>query len=206
MLIPCSHVAASAARSRRDHCLLWTRLATPAAGRRRPQQLQVGDVGCGSSCLDSLRSLTSCIRNCPTASGRLAKVKRVGAVASLRRVRAVGVARCKQRVAADDGCRMTFSSGPPRVLRASVALVPLPMMPTRGLAQAVRAHQPVGRCWYRRPRATAAARASRAHVPAARRTAARKRLCGAVRGCAGLCGAMRGCAGLCGAVRGCKGV
>jgi len=33
-LIPYSHVAASAARSRRDHCLLWTRLATPAAGRR----------------------------------------------------------------------------------------------------------------------------------------------------------------------------
>ena len=61
-MIPCSHVAASAARSRRDHCLLWTRLATPAAGRRRPRQLQVGDVGFGSSCLDSLTQLTSCIR------------------------------------------------------------------------------------------------------------------------------------------------
>ena len=34
-LIPCSHVAVSAARSRRDHCLIWTRFATPAAGRRR---------------------------------------------------------------------------------------------------------------------------------------------------------------------------
>ena len=35
VVIPCSHVAASAARSRRDHCLLWARLATPAAGRWR---------------------------------------------------------------------------------------------------------------------------------------------------------------------------
>ena len=66
-----------------------------------------------------------------------------------------------------DGFRIgTFSPGPPRVLRAGVALAPLLGMPTRGLAQSARAQQPVGRCWHRRPRATAAARASRARVPA----------------------------------------
>ena len=32
--MPYSHVAASAARCRRDHCLLWTRLVTAAARRR----------------------------------------------------------------------------------------------------------------------------------------------------------------------------
>ena len=48
-------------------------------GRRRPQQLQVGDVGCGSSCLDSLCSLRAAfIRLSNTASGRLAKVEARG--------------------------------------------------------------------------------------------------------------------------------
>ena len=56
-MIPCSHVAASAARARRDHCLLWTRLATPAAGRRLQVHLQNADVGGESSNLDSLTQL-----------------------------------------------------------------------------------------------------------------------------------------------------
>ena len=49
----CSHVAAPAARLRRDHCLLWTRLTTAAAGRRCSVHLQLEDVAGGSSLLDS---------------------------------------------------------------------------------------------------------------------------------------------------------
>ena len=52
-MIVCTHVAAPAARSRRDHCFLWTRVATAAAGRRLPVHLQLEDVGSGSSLLDS---------------------------------------------------------------------------------------------------------------------------------------------------------
>ena len=40
-----------------DHCLLWTRLATAAAGCRLPVHLQVEDVAGGSSVLDSLIEL-----------------------------------------------------------------------------------------------------------------------------------------------------
>ena len=56
-MIPCSHVAASAARSRRDHCLVWTRLATPAAGRWRPVHLQVSILPAVHRLLDSLTQL-----------------------------------------------------------------------------------------------------------------------------------------------------
>eukprot|EP00964_Phaeocystis_antarctica_P160828 scaffold132721_cov30-Phaeocystis_antarctica.AAC.1 len=50
-------------------------LVTPAAERRRVLHLQVGDVGFRSSCLASRAAY-----DCPTAGGRLAKVKRVRAV------------------------------------------------------------------------------------------------------------------------------
>ena len=45
------------ARLSRDHCLLWTGLVAPAAGRWRPVHLQLGNVGSGSSLLDSLIEL-----------------------------------------------------------------------------------------------------------------------------------------------------
>ena len=56
-MIPCSHVAASAARSRRDHCLLWTRLATPAAGRWRVVHLHAPLWHVIHPLLDSLMQL-----------------------------------------------------------------------------------------------------------------------------------------------------
>ena len=56
-LIPCSHVAVSAARSRRDHCLIWTRFATPAAGRRRVVHLHAPVLHDVHRLLDSLTQL-----------------------------------------------------------------------------------------------------------------------------------------------------
>ena len=56
-MIPCSHVAASAARSRRDHCLLWARLATPAAGRCHQVHLHAPVLHDVHPLLDSLTQL-----------------------------------------------------------------------------------------------------------------------------------------------------
>jgi hypothetical protein len=51
--MPYSHVAASAARCRRDHCLLWTRLVTAAARRRLGEPAVPAKRGCNGWLLAS---------------------------------------------------------------------------------------------------------------------------------------------------------